>query len=75
MRHLWLAVFSEIGAFEGRSSLVTWVFSIVLNRAPARHAGGSPSWPADFDHWIEAPRLWDEMNPERIVGGRQFGIT
>src|SRR4051794_20146150 len=32
----WLAVFSGIGAFEGRSSLVTWVFSIVLNRARTR---------------------------------------
>ena len=28
----WLAVFSGIGGFEGRSSLITWVFSIVLNR-------------------------------------------
>ena len=23
-------------------------------------------------HWIEAPRLWDELDPERIVGGRQL---
>jgi RNA polymerase sigma-70 factor (ECF subfamily) len=23
-------------------------------------------------HWVEAPRLWDELNPERIVGGRQL---
>jgi RNA polymerase sigma-70 factor (ECF subfamily) len=23
-------------------------------------------------HWIEAPRLWDEISPERIVGGRQL---
>ena len=23
-------------------------------------------------HWIEAPRLWDEIDPERIVGGRQL---
>src|SRR5271163_3727219 len=32
----WLAVFSGIGAFEGRSSLVAWVFRIVLNRARTR---------------------------------------
>jgi RNA polymerase sigma-70 factor (ECF subfamily) len=32
----WLAVFSGIGAFEGRSSLVAWVFKIVLNRARTR---------------------------------------
>ena len=23
-------------------------------------------------HWLEAPRLWDELDPERIVGGRQL---
>ena len=38
----WLAVFSGIAGFEGRSSLASWVFSIVLNRArtapPARGA-------------------------------------
>jgi RNA polymerase sigma-70 factor (ECF subfamily) len=88
----WLAVFSGIGAFEGRSSIVTWLFSIVLNRArtrasregrlvglPALMEGTSPGGRAvdasEFKpdgHWIEAPRLWDELNPERIVGGRQL---
>jgi RNA polymerase sigma-70 factor (ECF subfamily) len=88
----WLAVFSGIGGFEGRSSLVTWVFSIVLNRArtratregrlvglPSLMEGTSPGGRAvdvsEFKpdgHWIEAPRLWDEINPERIVGGRQL---
>jgi RNA polymerase sigma-70 factor, ECF subfamily len=88
----WLAVFSGIGSFEGRSSLVTWVFSIVLNRArtratregrlvglPALMEGTSPTGRAvdssEFQpdgHWIEAPRLWDEISPERIVGGRQL---
>jgi len=88
----WLAVFSGIDAFEGRSSLVTWVFSIVLNRArtratregrlvglPALMEGTPPGGRAvdasEFKpdgHWIEAPRLWDEISPERIVGGRQL---
>ncbi len=36
MQDGWLAVFSGIGAFEGRSSVVTWLFSIVLNRARTR---------------------------------------
>lgn len=90
----WLAVFSGIGAFEGRSSVVTWLFSIVLNRArtrasregrlvglPALLEGTNPGGRAvpltEFKpdgHWVEAPRLWDELDPERIVGGRQLWL-
>jgi len=88
----WLAVFSGIGRFEGRSSLATWLFSIVLNRARTRVAregrlvglpalmegtppGGRAVDASEFKpdgHWIEAPRLWDDLDPERIVGGRQL---
>lgn len=88
----WLAVFAGIGGFEGRSSLITWIFSIVLNRArtrasregrlvglPALLEGTDPTGRAvdvgEFKpdgHWREAPRLWDELDPERIVGGRQI---
>lgn len=88
----WLAVFSGIGSFEGRSSVVTWLFSIVLNRArtrasregrlvglPALMEGTSPGGRAvdasafkPDGHWIDAPRLWDELDPERIIGGRQL---
>jgi RNA polymerase sigma-70 factor (ECF subfamily) len=88
----WLAVFSGIGAFEGRSSLVTWVFRIVLNRASTRitregrlvglsalmeetNPGGTaedlPECKSD-GQWSEASRLWDEISPERIFGGRQL---
>jgi RNA polymerase sigma-70 factor (ECF subfamily) len=88
----WLAVFSGIGRFEGRSSIVTWLFSIVLNRArtragregrlvglPALMEGTPPGERAvplsafkPDGHWVEVPRLWDEIDPERIVGGRQL---
>jgi RNA polymerase sigma-70 factor (ECF subfamily) len=88
----WLAVFNGIGRFEGRSSVATWLFSIVLNRARTR-AGREKrlaGLPGIFDgaqgneravdvtefqpdgHWVEAPRLWDEINPERVVAGRQL---
>jgi RNA polymerase sigma-70 factor (ECF subfamily) len=88
----WLAVFAGVGGFEGRSSLITWIFSIVLNRARTRasregrlvglpallegtEAGGRAVDAAEFKpdgHWREAPLLWDELSPERIVGGRQL---
>ena len=88
----WLAVFSGIDRFEGRSSLTTWIFSIVLNRARTRisrekrlvglpaildgSAPGERAVPATSfkpdGHWVEAPRLWDHISPERIVGGRQL---
>jgi RNA polymerase sigma-70 factor (ECF subfamily) len=88
----WLAVFNGISRFEGRSSLATWLFSIVLNRARTR-AGREKrlvGLPGILDgaqgneravdvtefqpdgHWVEAPRLWDEINPERVVAGRQL---
>ena len=88
----WLAVYSGVGRFEARSSVVTWIFSIVVNRARTRVSRegrlvglgalmegtvpGERGVPlSEFKpdgHWVEAPRLWDELNPERIVGGRQL---
>jgi RNA polymerase sigma-70 factor (ECF subfamily) len=88
----WLAVYAGVGRFEERSSLVTWIFSIVMNRAKTRISregrlvglgalmeGTNPAERGvpltEFKpdgHWMEAPRLWDELDPERIVGGRQL---
>jgi RNA polymerase sigma-70 factor, ECF subfamily len=88
----WLAVCVGVGRFEARSSLVTWIFSIVANRSRTRVSregrlvglgalmegtppGGRAVPSSEFKpdgHWVEAPRLWDDLNPERIVGGRQL---
>jgi len=85
----WLAVFSGIGRFEGRSTLASWLFTIVLNRARTRAAreGRLTALPAGIEgeeravprsefladgHWREAPRLWDVLDPERIIAGRQL---
>ena len=88
----WLAIYAGVGRFEGRSSLVTWIFSIVMNRARTRVSregrlvglgalmeGTNPTERgvplSDFKpdgHWAEVPRLWDELDPERIIAGRQL---
>src|SRR5262249_23742997 len=80
------------GGFEGRSSVVTWVFRIVLNRARTRatREGRLVGLPALMDgappggrvvdltefkpdgHWVEAPHLWEQIDPERVVAGRQL---
>ncbi len=87
----WVAVFSGIGRFEGRSSLASWLFAIVLNRARTRLSrerrlvalpaldgadGQERAVPVERfvadGHWAEPPRLWDELDPERLVAGRQL---
>lgn len=85
----WLAVFSSVRRFEGRATLASWLFTIVLNRARTRVAreGRLVSLPAGIEgeeravlrseflpdgHWREAPRLWDVLDPERVIGGRQL---
>lgn len=84
----WLAVFQSISRFEGRSSLAGWIFTIVMNRARTRITsesrtvalpgldGVERAVPADSfaedGHWKEMPALWDVLDPERVIGGRQL---
>ncbi len=84
----WFAVFRNIASFEGRSSLAGWLFTIVRNRArtritsegrtvalPEMEGTGRAVGMENFTpngHWAELPALWDEINPERIIGGRQM---
>ena len=88
----WIAVYNNIARFEGRSSLASWLYTIVLNRARTRigRESRTVALPAILDgsqgeeravptsafypdgHWVDAPRLWDVLDPERVVAGRQL---
>ncbi len=84
----WLAVFRGITRFEGRSGLAGWIFTIVMNRARTRitiegrtiglpgldgveRAVEAGAFTAD-GHWQEIPALWDVLDPERLIAGRQL---
>ncbi|MCZ4347009.1 sigma-70 family RNA polymerase sigma factor [Devosia sp. J2-20] len=83
----WLALIAGISEFEGRSTLKTWSFSVLANiaRSKARREGRTVSFTdmgyndpgVDADRfsgdgtWLSPPGQWSEIDPERIVGGRQ----
>lgn len=81
----WIAILQNIGRFEGRASLASWMFAIVINRARsrARRDGRSVSFDeggedhglaAAFDgrgRWKDMPELWENVTPERILAGRR----
>ena len=66
VQETWLAVIRGITAFEGRASIKTWIYSILLRRArtlaarDAKQRGG----------WAEAPTASDEVEWEPGQGRR-----
>jgi RNA polymerase sigma-70 factor, ECF subfamily len=79
----WLAVLRGIGGFQQKSSLRTWVFAILVNRA--RTAGarerrsvavadpGPAVEAARFDatgHWVSPPEQWLEDAEDRAQAGK-----
>ncbi|THV23372.1 RNA polymerase sigma factor [Peteryoungia ipomoeae] len=80
----WMAVLNRIDLFEGRGSLASWIYTILLNKARsrARREGrtvffddyGSGDGLSDaFDgrgHWRRLPDLWENLTPERQIEGR-----
>ncbi|TDE35051.1 RNA polymerase sigma factor [Antarcticimicrobium sediminis] len=80
----WVAVLKSISGFEGRSSLASWIFSILINKARSRAkregrivsfdgAGEDDNLAAAFDgrgRWKNMPELWETLTPERILAGR-----
>ena len=67
VQEAWLGVLAGIGRFEGRSSLKTWIFRILTNRAKTRGERESRSIP--FSSLAPADGDGDEpaVDPDRFV--------
>jgi RNA polymerase sigma-70 factor (ECF subfamily) len=67
VQETWLAVFSGIDRFEGRSSLKTWLFRILTNRAKTRAVREARSIP--FSSLAPAEAAGDEpsVDPGRFL--------
>ncbi|WP_212591666.1 RNA polymerase sigma factor [Antarctobacter heliothermus] len=84
VQETWIAVLKYISGFEGRSSLASWIFTILINKARSRAkregrivsfdgAGEDDNLAAAFDgrgRWKNMPELWETLTPERILAGR-----
>ncbi|HEY0519224.1 MAG TPA: RNA polymerase sigma factor [Ilumatobacteraceae bacterium] len=75
----WLAVVRGVERFEGRSSLKTWLFHILLNRARSaagrEQRAGRPEENVDerFDKsgaWVTPPEPWADRADDRVVAER-----
>ena len=86
VQETWVAVLSGIHRFEGRSSLKTWIFRILTNRAKTRGQREGRSIPFSalgesepavepdrFDHgqWATLPADWPE---ERLLGDETLHV-
>lgn len=83
----WIMAIKALPSFEGRSSLKTWLLSIVANAAKGRLrkearvvAMGDAQDIENLDNqrftddgrWANPPRLWHVDTPERILGSEQL---
>lgn len=79
----WVAVIRGIGGFEGRSSLRTWLFRILVNRARTagtkerRSVAVGDADPAvdgsrfdDTGRWLSPPEPWQDQVEDRVLAGK-----
>lgn len=82
----WVAVLNRIDLFEGRGSLASWIYTILINKARSRarregrtvsfdDLGGGGDLTEAFDGrgaWRTMPVLWETLTPERHIEGRNI---
>jgi RNA polymerase sigma-70 factor, ECF subfamily len=80
VQETWLGVVRGIERFEGRSSVKTWLFRILVNQARSAGAREGRSMPVDFGHepvvppgrfghdgtWASPPETWTDEADERL---------
>jgi len=67
LQDTWLAVITGVGAFEGRSSLRTWVYRILVNTAKRR--GERESRVVPWSSWApDATEAGPTVDPSRFQG-------
>jgi RNA polymerase sigma-70 factor (ECF subfamily) len=80
----WVAVVKGVARFEGRSSVKTWLFRIVANRARTASAREARTVPIGGDHeldrrfdrsgaWSDPPAPWSEEVDNRVVAREVAG--
>jgi RNA polymerase sigma-70 factor (ECF subfamily) len=67
VQEAWLGVLTGIGRFEGRSSLRTWVFSILVNRARTRGERERRTVPFAALARDEGDGEFNAVDPDRFV--------
>lgn len=87
VQEAWLAVMRNLDNFEGRSSLKTWLFTIVGNEAKTRlrktkrevsldsTATDNLFAPDRFHadgHWMQVPNAWHDDSPEALMSQEDF---
>jgi RNA polymerase sigma-70 factor (ECF subfamily) len=86
VQEAWLGVLQGIDRFEGRSSLKTWVFRILVNRAMTRGAREARSVPlaepaedpgrfAPGGAWVSPPRRWEDVPEESLLSSETLDVA
>jgi RNA polymerase sigma-70 factor (ECF subfamily) len=87
VQEAWLGVLQGIDRFEGRSSLKTWVFRILVNRAMTRGVREARSVPVSFEPaedptrfsadgaWASPPRRWEDQPEEALRSSETLAVA